>query len=81
MKRKADELSAEDVPISQELPNAQADTVDGNEQQFEENNDDHSGVDYSKLSGRQKKLFELRLKMVRIFILYLLVLVESFPRL
>lgn len=63
VKRKADELSAEDVPVSQELPNAQDDTVDGHDQIFEKNNDDDSGVDYSKLTGRQKKLFELRLKM------------------
>lgn len=63
VKRKTDELSAEDIPIFQELTNAQDDTVDDHEQKSEKINDNDPAVDYSKLTGRQKKLFDLRLKM------------------
>uniref|UniRef100_A0A0C9QVF8 Pre-mRNA-splicing factor SYF2 n=1 Tax=Wollemia nobilis TaxID=56998 RepID=A0A0C9QVF8_9CONI len=63
VKRKADELNTEDERINQESLNAKDDVVDANNQESEKNNEDAGGADYLKLTGRQKKLFELRLKM------------------
>lgn len=67
IKRKADndldpEGSSQDYPQAQDSENPEDAVAHANDLEDGMTNEDASGVDYTKLTGRQKKLFELRLR-------------------
>jgi len=67
IKRKADndldpEGLPQDYPQAQDSENPEDAIAHANDLEDGMTNEDASGVDYTKLTGRQKKLFELRLR-------------------